>query len=142
MTQAAPDATTTPPDPVDTRSSGQLAIALSDQISRLVKSEIELAQAEVKSSVAKLGAGIGLFAAAGFLGFCLLICLLVAGGLGLAVEFSSWLAALIEAGVFLVLAAVLALLGLRAVKKAGSPVPQQAIAGLKSDLALLKQVKP
>ena len=126
----------------DPRSSGQLAVALSDQISRLVRSEIELAQAEVTSSVAKLGAGAGMLAAAGVFGLSLLVCLLVAGGLGLAVAFPAWLAALIEAGAFLVIAGLLGLLGLRAIKKGGSPVPQQAITGLKTDIAVLKQVKP
>lgn len=140
MTQVAADVAV-PVTPQE-RSTGQLAIALSDQVSRLVKAEIELAQAEVKSSIGKIGAGAGMLAAAALLGLCLVICLLVAGGLGLAQAFPSWLAALIEAAVFLVLTGLLALLGLRAVKRGGSPVPQEAIAGLRTDLAVVKQVKP
>ena len=141
MTQAAPGATSVP-GTTDPRSGGQLAIALTDQVSRLVRDEIALAQAEVKSSVAKIGVGAAMLAAAALFGLCLLVCLLVAGGLGLAIVFPDWLAALIEAGAFLLLTLVPALLGLRSIKKGGSPVPQQAITGLKTDLAVVKQVKP
>jgi hypothetical protein len=81
-------------------------------------------------------------AAAGVLGFCALVALFVAGGLGLAVYFSDWLSALIVAGVFLLVTAVLARVGIRSVKKGAPPVPKEAIAGLKTDLSLVKGITP
>ncbi len=130
------------PAPPDPRSTGQLAVALGDQISRLVKDELALAAADVKTTVSSLAKGIGMLAAAGVLAFFLLVALFVAGGLGLAVYFSDWLSALIVAGVFLLVAAVLALSGLKVLKRGGSPVPGEAIAGIKTDLALVKGITP
>jgi hypothetical protein len=126
----------------DARTTGQLAMALSDQVSRLVKDEIALATADMKSKTGKLAAGGGLLAAAGVLAFSALIALLVAGGLGIAVALPSWLAALIMGGAFLVGAALLGLVGIRSLKGGTPPVPQEAIGGLKLDLAIVKQVKP
>lgn len=128
--------------PLDTRNSGQLAVALTDQLSRLVKDEIALAQVDVKAAVAKLAAGGGMLAAAAVVGIAALVALLVGGGLGIALVLPSWLAALILGGGFLLLAGLLALVGLRAMKRGGSPVPNEAIDGLKLDVAIMKQVKP
>jgi hypothetical protein len=137
------------PDPVaadaatsDARTSGQLALAFTDQVTRLVKDELALAQAEVKAKVPKLGIGAGLLAAAGLLAVCALVALLVGGGLAIALVFPSWLAALIMGGGFLLIAGLLALVGKRDVGKGTPPVPREAIAGLKTDLALVKKAKP
>ena len=134
--------TQTAPTGGDPRTTGQLAVALTDQVSRLVKDEVALATADVKTKVSALAKGGGMLAAAGVLGFFGLVALFVAGGLGLAVYFSDWLSALIVAGVFLVVTAVLALVGLRSVKRGAPPVPKEAIAGLKTDLSLVKGITP
>ncbi len=130
------------PSPTDPRTSGQLAAAMSEQVSRLVKDEIALATADVKTKAGKLAVGGAMLGAAGLLGFAALVALLVAGGLGLALVFASWLAALIMGGVFILLAAVLALRGLRLLKRGSPPVPKEALDGLKTDLGIVKQVKP
>ncbi|HEX7353648.1 MAG TPA: phage holin family protein [Mycobacteriales bacterium] len=126
----------------DARSSGQLALAFTDQVTRLVKDELALAQAEVKAKLPRLGIGAGLLAAAGLLVACGLVALLVGGGLAIALVFPSWLAALIMGGGFVLLAGLLALIGKRGVSKGTPPVPQEAIAGLRTDLALVKRARP
>ena len=126
----------------DVRTTGQLAIAFTDQVTRLVKDEIALAQAEVKAKVPKLGIGVGLLVGAALLGVCALVALLVGGGLAVALVLPSWAAALAMGGGFVLIAGILALVGKRAVSKGSPPVPREAIAGLKSDLALVKKAKP
>jgi len=126
----------------DVRTTGQLAIAFTDQVTRLVNDEIALAQAEVKAKVPKLGIGVGLLAGAALLGVCALVALLVGGGLAVALVLPSWAAALAMGGGFVLIAGILALVGKRAVSKGSPPVPREAIAGLKSDLALVKKAKP
>lgn len=137
------------PDPVaadaatsDARTSGQLALAFTDQVTRLVKDELALAQAEVKAKVPKLGVGVALLAVAGLLALCALVALLVGGGLALALVLPSWAAALALGGGFVLLAGLLALVGKRGIGKGTPPVPREAIAGLKTDLALVKKAKP
>lgn len=126
----------------DARTTGQLAIAFTDQVTRLVKDEIALAQAEVKAKIPKLGIGAGLLMGAALLGICALVALLVGGGLALALVLPSWAAALAMGGGFVLLAGILALVGKGDVSKGTPPVPREAIAGLKSDLALVKKAKP
>jgi cytochrome c biogenesis protein CcdA len=75
---------------------------------------------------------------AALFGFFLLAVLITAGVLGLATVVAPWLAALIVAAVLLVITGVLALLGVKALKKGVPPVPQQAVDSVKADVAALK----
>lgn len=54
------------PSPADL-STGQLMSQLSEQTSRLVRSELQLAQVELKDSAKHAGPGVGLFSVAGVL---------------------------------------------------------------------------
>ena len=59
---------TTQPGPTgETRSIGQLVSDLSEQTSRLVRAELDLAKAEIQAKAQQLGIGAGLLAAAGIL---------------------------------------------------------------------------
>jgi len=106
---------------------GKLVADASRDISTLISKEIELAKSELKVSVAAGGIGIGLFAAAGFIAVLAIIMFSVAiayfihwAGLGLQWSF------LIVFGLYLVLAGLLALLGIKSVKKVKAP--ERAIA--------------
>ena len=101
---------------------GALVIDASRDISTLISKEIELAKSELKVSVKHGGMGIGLFAAAGFLGLLAIIMLSVAfayfihmTGLDLAWCF------LIVFGAYLLIAALLAFIGIKQVKKVKAP---------------------
>jgi len=106
---------------------GKLVADASRDISTLISKEIELAKSELKVSVTAGGIGIGLFAAAGFIAVLAIIMFSVAiayfihwAGLGLQWSF------LIVFGLYLVLAGLLALLGIKSVKKVKAP--ERAIA--------------
>ena len=101
---------------------------LTEDSARLVRSEIQLAKAEVTSQVAVYGRVAALGAFAGAIAFLSLFALMLAGIFGLATQFSLWLSSLIVFGVMVLIAAIIALIAVRVVKKAKPPVPREAIA--------------
>jgi hypothetical protein len=103
---------------------GRLVSDTSRQLSSLVQQEIQLAKTELKVSLKDGGTGVGLFAAAGFLVVLAVIMLSVAiaylihwNGDGLALQ---W-AFLIVFGGYVLIAALLAMIGVRKVKKVKGP---------------------
>jgi hypothetical protein len=126
------------PDPANA-STGELIGQLTDQLSRLVRDEARLAQAEVTQKAKRLGVGAGLFGGAGLTAFFGLAVLISAVVLGLAEVLPAWLAALIVAVVLFAVAGVLALVGKKDVEEASPPLPSQAIAGVQADVATVKE---
>ncbi len=137
-TAGATRATAPPPAPEDA-STGQLIGQLTEQISRLVRDEARLAQAEVTQKAKRLGVGAGLFGGAGLFAFFGLAVLIATAVLALALVLPAWLAALIVAVVLLALAGALALVGKKDVDKGTPPVPSEAIASTKADIATVKE---
>ncbi|WP_100501714.1 phage holin family protein [Geodermatophilus chilensis] len=137
-TTGATRATAPPPAPEDA-STGQLIGQLTEQISRLVRDEARLAQAEVTQKAKRLGVGAGLFGGAGLVAFFGLAVLIAAAVLALAEALPGWLAALIVAVVLFAVAGVLALIGKKDVDKGTPPVPTEAIASTKEDIATVKE---
>jgi hypothetical protein len=137
-TTGASRAPVPPPAPEDT-STGQLIGQLTEQISRLVRDEARLAQAEVTQKAKRLGVGAGLFGGAGLFAFFGLAVLIAAAVLALALALPGWLAALIVAVVLFAIAGVLALVGKKDVDKGAPPVPTEAIASTKADIATVKE---
>jgi hypothetical protein len=126
------------PDPANA-STGELIGQLTDQLSRLVRDEARLAQAEVTQKAKRLGVGAGLFGGAGLTAFFGLAVLISAVVLGLAEVLPAWLAALVVAVVLFAVAGVLALVGKKDVEEASPPLPTQAIAGVQADVATVKE---
>ena len=103
---------------------GRLVSDASRDISSLLRKEIELAKSELKVSVRAGGTGLALFAAAAFIVVLAIIMLSVAiayfinwNGQGLSLH---W-AFLIVFGFYLLLAALLAYIGIRKVKQVRAP---------------------
>lgn len=131
--QARPDVPS-PDDPTI----GKLVADATRDISSLVHNEIELAKSELKVSVKNGGTGAGLFGAAAFLGLLAVIMISVAfayflsmTGLHLAWCF------LIVFGAYLLLAGLLAFVGVRKVKKVRAP--ERAIKQAKETQSVLKR---
>jgi hypothetical protein len=128
-----------PPPTAEDASTGQLIGQLTEQISRLVRDEARLAQAEVTQKAKRLGIGAGLFGGAGLFAFFGLAVLIAAVVLALALVLPGWLAALVVAVVLFAVAGVLALVGKKDVEKGSPPVPSEAIASTKEDIATVKE---
>jgi hypothetical protein len=141
MTQPSPGGATraTAPPQAAEPSTGQLVSDLTDQISRLVRDEARLAQAEVTQKAKRLGIGAGLFGGAGLFAFLGTATLVATAVLLLDLVLPAWLAALIVAVVLFAVAGVLALIGKKDVQKATPPVPTEAIASTKADIQTVKE---
>ena len=140
MSQPTPGGATRATTPAPTEpSTGQLVSDLTDQISRLVRDEARLAQAEVTQKAKRLGIGAGLFGAAGLVAFFGLAVLITTAILLLDLVLPAWLAALIVAVVLFAVAGVLALLAKKDVQKGTPPIPTEAISSTKVDIQTVKE---
>jgi uncharacterized membrane protein YqjE len=106
---------------------GAAAKQVAEHASALARLEVELAGLELKSKVAALGLGAGLAIAAGVLALFALGFGLAAAAVALAIVLDAWLALLLVFVGLLVLAGILALIGLATIKRGTPPVPKQAI---------------
>jgi hypothetical protein len=121
------------------RSISELLQQLTEQTTRLAQKEIELAKAEMAIKGKRLGVGAGAFSAAGLLAVLALGALTAAAILALATAVEDWLAAVIVAAVYLLVAGGLSLLGRSKVQEATPPVPEQTTESVKKDLELTKE---
>ena len=123
------------------QSTGDLVKQLTQQVSTLVRQEVELAKAEVAQKGQQAGKG------AGFLGAAAVIGLLAAGALTaflimlLDGALPNWLSALIVAVVFGAIAAILALQGRNRIRAATPAVPEQTVETVKEDVEWAKTRK-
>ena len=125
-------------DDLRERSIGELLKQLSEQTTRLVHQELELAKAELTQKGRQAGMGAGMFGAAGALGLAALGALTACFILALNAIMPAWLAALIVAVVYGAVAAFLALRGRDKVKQATPLVPEQTIETVKEDVEWAK----
>jgi uncharacterized membrane protein YqjE len=114
----------TSPLGTDDRSLGQVVSDLSTDLSTLMKQEVQLAKVELKEEVAKAGKGAGMLGGAGFAGWFVLLFL----SLALTFLLDDWMpleaGALITAGVWAVVAAVLALVGRKELRESNPQLPK------------------
>ncbi|HEY4428354.1 MAG TPA: phage holin family protein [Solirubrobacteraceae bacterium] len=117
---------------------GNVVKQLSEDLSTLVRQELQLAQAEMREKGKRAGVGIGMFGAAGIAAFLALGSLTTCLVAALATGMEVWLAALIVTVVYGAVAAVLALTGRDRVAEASPPVPEQTAETLKEDVQWAK----
>ncbi|HEY0696408.1 MAG TPA: phage holin family protein [Micromonospora sp.] len=125
---------TGPPRPVAERSTAELVQQATEQLSRLVRDEFALARAELTEKGKHAGIGVGLFGGGGALALYGLGALIATIVLLLDLVLPAWLAALVVAVALFVVAAVLALVGRRQVRRAGPPVPTAAVDSVRADV--------
>ena len=106
---------------------------------RQLNDEIALAKIEVKRKGIQVGVAAAFLAVALVFVAFLITGLIVAAIMGLATIMPAWLAALLVCAVFLVIALIGALIGMRKFKKAMPLVPEDTIRGLKHDLGIMKE---
>jgi hypothetical protein len=118
-------------------SPGQLAAEVAKDLSTLVRQEVALAKAELQQEAKTAGVAAGALGGAGFAGYFVL----VFGSLGLMWGLDAWMplgwAAVVVAGVWAVIAAVLAVVG-RSRLKRFNPKPERTIETVKEDVQWAK----
>jgi uncharacterized membrane protein YqjE len=125
-------------DDLRDRSLGELLKQLSEQTTRLVHQELELAKAELTEKGKQAGKGAGMFGGAGAIGLAALGALTACFILALDTFLPAWLAALIVAVVYGIVAFVLVKQGQARIKEATPPVPEQTIETVKEDVEWAK----
>ena len=126
------------------KSLGEIVADVTQKLQLLVREEIELAKAEVTTKAKKLGMGAGM--AAGALVTLLFFSIFFFIGMAellndLFWDDFPWLGYLVVALFFLILTAVLLLVGLRMIKKGSPPAPEMAIEEAKATKAVLEEAK-
>lgn len=104
-------------DSGDSRSIGELLGDVSRNLSQLMRQEVELAKAEVKQSTTRAGKGIGMFVGAAIAGHLFLVFGSVAAWWALGEVVGRGWSGLIVAGVWLLIAIILALVGKKELEK-------------------------
>jgi Putative Actinobacterial Holin-X, holin superfamily III len=107
---------------------GPAAKQVAEHASTLARLELELATLEIKRKVTALGVGIGLVVGSGIFLLFAVGFGLAAGAAGLALVLPTWAALLIVFGGLALVSLLLALIGLKAIRKGTPPVPEQAVA--------------
>jgi len=134
--------TSSPPGTADGSEQGSLSELLrqlTEQSTRLAHKEVELAKAEMAVKGKRIGIGASAFSFAGLLALLALGTLTAAAVLGLATGMEGWLAALIVAVAYLLVAGAMALVGRSRVQAGAPPVPEQTMESVKEDIEETKQ---
>jgi uncharacterized membrane protein YqjE len=132
-----------PPDPNrpdSEKTVGELVYEVTEQTSNLIREEIELAKTEVSEKVSTLARGSAVGIAAGVFAFLALILLMHAFALGLNSLFfegEPWAGYLVEAVLFLLIAAGAGYFAYRSFETTGAPVPTDALEEAQKTRAVL-----
>ena len=110
-------------------------------ITTLIRDEIEQIKREAITRLKSAGIGIALFAGAAVFLYFAAFPLLAAAVLGIGEALPLWLSALIVGVFLLLIAVVLALIGMSRVKKGVPPVPKETIDSVKDDVKAFKGVQ-
>lgn len=118
---------------------GALVTQLSEQSSKLVRSEVQLALAELQQKARHAGVGAGMFGTAGVVALFGVATSITTLILVLALVLPAWSAALIVTVVLFAVAGIAALMGKKRVSQATPPTPQQTIGNVKRDIETVKE---
>jgi uncharacterized protein YneF (UPF0154 family) len=120
---------------------GELVKQLAEETSLLVRKELELARAEMTQKGKKAGIGLGELGGAGIVALYALGALTACFIAALALAMPVWLAALIVAVVYGIIAGILALIGRRQLQQSMPPVPERTQQTIKEDIEWAKTQK-
>jgi hypothetical protein len=122
---------------VEGTSVGQLIGEVTKDLSTLMRQELELAKVELKAEAKKAGQGAGMFGAAGFAGYMVLLFLSIALWWALENVMDAGLAALIVAVIWAVIGAVAFVMGRKKFREV-NPKPERTVDTLQQVPSALK----
>ncbi|MEU3642468.1 phage holin family protein [Lentzea sp. NPDC034063] len=121
-----------PPAPVERESLGELVGELAQDLSRLMRQELELAKAEIREEANKAGKATGMLAGAGFAGYMTAVLLSLAAVFALGAVLPLGWAALIVAAVWGIAGFALYSNGRTRLRQV-APKPERTVDSLKED---------
>jgi hypothetical protein len=119
------------------RTLGQLVAQVTEDVSVIVRKEIQLAKTEISTQLGIAGRGATLLVGAGVLSLYGLGLLFIALSLVVAIWLPAWAGFLIIAAVLFLIAGILALVARRALRQV-NPRPERAIASAQETLAAVR----
>lgn len=135
---AAPGAAPAPPPAGSSRRPlGVVVASVVNGFGALVRQHLELGRIEAGEAASSRGAGAGMMAAAGLFGLFAVGFGAAAGAMALALVLPTWAATLIVAGAFVLIAAVLVLVGIAVIRRA--PAAARTRETLKEDARWAKR---
>jgi hypothetical protein len=120
------------------QSLGSLFSELADDMSTLVRQEIQLVQTETMEKVSTATRGIIMLVAGGLIAYAGLIALVIAGAIALGAIMPYWLSSLIAGVVVIIIGAGILMTGRTMVSNI-NPVPEKTIETLKDDANWAKE---
>lgn len=120
--------------PLAEQSTAELVQRATEQLSQLVREELQLARVELAKKGRSAGIGAGLLGGAGVFTVYGTGALVAAAILGLAQVFAGWLAALVVGAALVAAAGLMALIGRGQLKRAVPPVPERAVRSVREDI--------
>jgi membrane protein len=121
------------------QSTAQLVTQLSEQVSRLVRDELQLTRVEMTRKGKQAGAGAGLLGGSGVVALYGLACLVACVIIAISGAIAAWLAALIVGAALLAVAGIAAMVGRSRLRRATPPVPQQAVGSVQADVQEIRE---
>jgi hypothetical protein len=106
----------------------------------LLRAELDSLKQEIATKLKAAGIGAGLLAGAAVFLFFAVGVLLAAAVAGLATVLPVWASALIIGGVILIIAVVLALIGIASLRKGVPPTPEHTIESVKKDVRTIRGI--
>lgn len=106
----------------------------------LVRGELDSLKQELIGKIKHAGIGIGLLAGAAMFAFFAVLVFIASAVFGLGTVLPMWLSALIIGAGVLLIAVLLALVGVANVKKGVPPAPTQTIESVKKDVRAIKGI--
>ena len=125
--------------PEEHHSVGDLFGQATEQLSALVRQEVQLAKEELAQKGKRAGRGGGLLGAAGAIAYVGLMALAGTGTAALALELPVWASALIITAVLFTIAAVLGLIGRAQLRRATPPLPAETLESVRADVDEIKE---
>jgi hypothetical protein len=119
-------------EPASEPTLGELVQRASKDMSELMRKEVQLAKLEIRTDAVAAAKGVGALGGAGVTGLLCLVFLSAGAAFGIGEALGTWAGFVIVGGVYLLLAAVLALLGRNSVRRVGPPT--KTVETVKDDL--------
>ena len=104
-----------------------------------MRDELKLAQVDMTRKGKQAGVGAGMLGSGGLIALYGVGCLIACAIIALSGVVAPWLAALLAGVALLAIAAAAALVGKGRLQKAAPPVPEQAVAKIKTDMDVIKE---
>jgi membrane protein len=124
--------------PLSEAAPGELAGYLAEQVTRLVRAEVALAQLEAKRRAKRLALAAGMFGTGGLFLFFGACCGVAAAIIGLANVVQPWLSAVIIGAASMIFAILVVLPGWKGLNERRGAIPPETVENLKADLAAAK----